>query len=122
MEDIGVPRGRVAELLAIIEQLSAVHDMDVGVFGHAGDGNFHPTFVMDRADPDAEAKINALRADLFTEVLGLGGTISGEHGTGVAKRAYLEAQRGARSVAAMRSIKAALDPLGILNPGKVFEA
>ena len=94
--------------------------MRVGVFGHAGDGNFHPTFVMDRDDPEAEARINAVRADLFREVLALGGTISGEHGTGVAKRGYLEQQRGARSVAVMRAIKAALDPLGILNPGKVF--
>ena len=122
MEDIGVPRSRVAELLAIIERLSASHGMDVGVFGHAGDGNFHPTFVMDRDDPAAEARINAIRAELFEAVLGLGGTISGEHGTGVAKRGYLEAQRGARGVAAMRSIKVALDPLGILNPGKVFDA
>ena len=120
MEDIGVPRSRVAELLVIIEELTATHEMNVGVFGHAGDGNFHPTFVMDRDDPDAERRIDAVRADLFARVLELGGTISGEHGTGVAKRGYLEDQRGARYVAAMRSIKSALDPQGILNPGKVF--
>ena len=120
MEDIGVPRSRVAELLAAIEHRSGQHDMRVGVFGHAGDGNFHPTFVMDRDDPAAEDRINAVRADLFADVLALGGTVSGEHGTGVAKRGYLEAQRGARSVAVMRAIKDALDPLGILNPGKVF--
>jgi glycolate oxidase len=120
MEDVGVPRSRVAQLLSIIETLSAAHGMRVGVFGHAGDGNFHPTFVMDRDDPLAEARINAVRTDLFREVLALGGTISGEHGTGVAKRGYLEQQRGARSVAVMKSVKAALDPLGILNPGKVF--
>jgi glycolate oxidase len=120
MEDIGVPRSRVAELLVVIEELSAKHELKVGVFGHAGDGNFHPTFVMDRDDPDAEARINAVREELFREVLKLGGTISGEHGTGVAKRDYLEAQRGSRSVAAMRAIKDALDPMGILNPGKVF--
>ena len=92
----------------------------MGVFGHAGDGNFHPTFVMERDDPDAEARINAVRADIFTAVLALGGTISGEHGTGVAKRGYLERQRGPRYVEAMRAIKAALDPQGIFNPGKVF--
>ncbi|MFV2063031.1 MAG: FAD-binding oxidoreductase [Chloroflexota bacterium] len=121
MEDVGVPRSRVADLLSTIERLSARHGMDVGVFGHAGDGNFHPTFVMDHDDPEAEARINAIRADLFAEVLTLGGTISGEHGTGVAKRGYLEAQRGHRGVAAMRAIKAAMDPQGILNPGKIFE-
>jgi glycolate oxidase len=120
MEDIGVPRSRVAQLLAVIERLSEHHGLRVGVFGHAGDGNFHPTFVMDRDDPQAEERINAMRADLFREVLDLGGTISGEHGTGVAKRGYLEAQRGARSVAVMRAIKSALDPLGILNPGKLL--
>ncbi|CAN5587511.1 FAD-linked oxidase C-terminal domain-containing protein [soil metagenome] len=120
MEDIGVPRKRVAELLKVIERLSDRHGVRVGVFGHAGDGNFHPTFVMDREDPRAEDRINAVRSDLFAEVLALEGTISGEHGTGVAKRGYLEAQRGARSVAVMRAVKSALDPLGILNPGKVL--
>ena len=120
MEDVGVPRSRAPGLLAEIERISGEHHIPVGVFGHAGDGNFHPTFVMDRDDPDAESRINAVRADIFAAVLALGGTISGEHGTGVAKRGYLERQRGPRYVEAMRSIKAALDPLGIFNPGKVF--
>jgi glycolate oxidase len=120
MEDIGVPRSRVAELLLAIESLTAAHGIPVGVFGHAGDGNFHPTFVMDRDDPLAESRINAVRADLFRQVLALGGTISGEHGTGVAKRGYLEDQRGTRYVTLMKAIKATLDPQGILNPGKVF--
>jgi glycolate oxidase len=120
MEDVGVVRSRIPELLGEIERISARHGIPVGVFGHAGDGNFHPTFVMDRDDPEAEQRINAVRADIFAAVLGMGGTISGEHGTGVAKRGYLEAQRGARYVQAMRAVKQALDPLGILNPGKVF--
>jgi glycolate oxidase len=120
MEDVGVPRSRGPELLAAIERISARHAMRVGVFGHAGDGNYHPTFVMDRDDPQAELRINEVRADIFKTVLEMGGTISGEHGTGVAKRGYLVQQRGARSVDAMRAIKGALDPLGILNPGKVF--
>jgi glycolate oxidase len=120
MEDVGVPRSRVAELLEAIERRSEQHGLKVGVFGHAGDGNFHPTFVMDRDDPEAEARINAVRVDLFGDVLALGGTISGEHGTGVVKRGYLESQRGVRAVAAMRGIKQSLDPLGILNPGKLL--
>ena len=94
MEDVGVPRQRAPELLAAIERISAEHRMRVGVFGHAGDGNYHPTFVMDRDDPDAAARIDAVRADIFAAVLALGGTISGEHGTGVAKRGYLVQQRG----------------------------
>jgi glycolate oxidase len=120
MEDVGVERSKTPELLEAIERISAMHQLPVGVFGHAGDGNFHPTFVMERDDPDAERRINAVRSDIFAAVLGMGGTISGEHGTGVAKRGYLEAQRGSRYVAAMRSVKQALDPLGILNPGKVL--
>jgi glycolate oxidase len=120
MEDIGVPPSRIAELLAAIEGASSRHQLRVGVFGHAGDGNFHPTFVLDPDDPTAEARIDAVRADLFASVLALGGTISGEHGTGTVKREYLVAQRGERAVAAMRAIKQALDPQGILNPGKVL--
>jgi glycolate oxidase len=121
MEDVGVPRSNAPELLDAIERVSAAHQMRIGVFGHAGDGNYHPTFVMDRDDPDAAKRIDAARADIFAAVLELGGTISGEHGTGVAKRGWLTRQRGEREVELMRTIKRALDPLGILNPGKVFE-
>jgi glycolate oxidase len=120
MEDVGVPRSRGPELLDAIARISAAHGIHVGVFGHAGDGNYHPTFIMDRDDPEAERRINAVRADIFREVLALGGTVSGEHGTGVAKLPYLERQRGPDAVRAMRAVKDALDPLGILNPGKVL--
>jgi glycolate oxidase len=120
MEDVGVPRRRVPELLAAIERLSARHAVRVGVFGHAGDGNFHPTFVMDPHDPAAADRLDEARADLYAEVLALRGTISGEHGTGLVKRPWLAAQRGDRAVEAMRAIKAALDPQGIFNPGKVL--
>jgi len=122
MEDVGVPRSRGPELLDAIARISAAHGLYVGVFGHAGDGNYHPTFVMDRDDPDAERRINAVRDDIFREVIALGGTVSGEHGTGVAKLRYLESQRGPDAVRAMRAVKQALDPLGILNPGKVLGA
>jgi len=120
MEDVGVARSRIPELMEAITAISGTHGVRVGVFGHAGDGNFHPTFVLDRDDEHAEEKVNAVRAELFARVLEMGGTISGEHGTGVAKRGYLVAQRGPDAVRAMRAIKDALDPLGILNPGKIF--
>jgi glycolate oxidase len=106
--------------MTVIERLRAAHRMDIGVFGHAGDGNFHPTFVTEADDPLAEQRIDAVRADLFSQVLALGGSIAGEHGTGVSKRAYLEDQVGTRGLAAMRAVKSALDPQGILNPGKVL--
>ncbi len=120
MEDVGVARSRIPELLEAITRISGMHGVRVGVFGHAGDGNFHPTFVMERDDTSAEDRINAVRAELFRRVMAMGGTVSGEHGTGVAKRGYLEAQRGPDAVRVMRAIKSALDPLGILNPGKVL--
>jgi glycolate oxidase len=122
MDDVGVPRSRVPEMLAEIERISAAHRLPVGVFGHAGDGNLHPTFVVDRNDPTAEARINAARAEIYAAAIDLGGTITGEHGTGIAKRAYLEAQLGPRAIEVMRALKQALDPQGILNPGKVLES
>nr|MBA2275366.1 FAD-binding protein [Chloroflexota bacterium] len=120
MDDVGVPRSRVPEMLAAIERVSGEHGMRIGVFGHAGDGNLHPTYVMDRDDPAAAQHIDAARADIYAAALSLGGTVSGEHGTGVAKLGYLEAQRGPDAVRVMRAVKDALDPLGILNPGKVL--
>ncbi len=119
-EDVSVPRSRVAELIAAIERISERHDMEIGVFGHAGDGNFHPAYVTGHDDPRAEERTDAVRAELYTEVLALGGSISGEHGTGLTKRRFLEQQVGPRGLAAMRAIKDALDPEGILNPGKVL--
>ncbi len=119
-EDVSVPRSRAAELMAAIGRVSERHGMEIGVFGHAGDGNFHPTYVTDADDPRAKERIDAVRADLYTEVLALGGTITGEHGTGLSKREFLEQQVGADGLRAMRAIKSALDPDGILNPGKVL--
>lgn len=122
MEDVGVPRSRAPELLAAIERIAAAHDVRVGVFGHAGDGNFHPTFVTDPSDADGEHRVHAARQAMYAAVLELGGTVSGEHGTGLVKREWLLRQRGEGHVRALRAIKSALDPLGILNPGKVFLA
>jgi glycolate oxidase len=121
MDDVGVPRSRIPDMLEAIERISTAHALRVGVFGHAGDGNLHPTYIVDRDDPAAEAQIDAARAEIYRAALDLGGTVSGEHGTGVAKRPYLELQRGVRAVEVMRAVKRALDPQGLLNPGKVFE-
>ena len=98
----------------------AKHDVRIGTFGHAGDGNLHPDLVFERGDPNAEAKTEAVKKDLYRAALDLGGTVTGEHGIGMARRDWLEAQKGADAVRVMRSIKAALDPLGILNPGRVI--
>jgi glycolate oxidase len=120
MEDVVVPRSRVPALLRAIHEIGERRGMPIGVFGHAGDGNLHPSFVFDRDDPAGAARLREAQDDLFRAVLALGGSVTGEHGIGVVKRQYLEATRGPDAVRAMRAIKAALDPLGILNPGKVL--
>jgi glycolate oxidase len=120
MEDVGAPRSRLPELLAAIDRIAAAHDVRCGTFGHAGDGNLHPTFVWDRGDSAAAKRAQTACEELYRSAIALGGTVTGEHGIGAARRPFLEAQAGADAVAVMRAIKAALDPLGILNPGKVL--
>ena len=119
MEDVAVPRSRVPEMLRAIERIAARHAVRIGTFGHAGDGNLHPDLVFDRGDPRAETVTKLVQADLYRAALELGGTVTGEHGIGVTRRDWLEIQRGTDAVRFMRAIKSALDPLGILNPGRV---
>ena len=106
-------------MLRAIEAIAAKHKVRIGTFGHAGDGNLHPDLVLERDDPRGEATTDAVRADLYRAALDLGGTVTGEHGIGVARREWLVTQRGADAVRVMRAIKTALDPLNILNPGRV---
>jgi glycolate oxidase len=120
MEDVGVPRGRVPELLVAIQAAADRHGVRVATFGHAGDGNLHPNFVFDRDDPDAAEKTETVRDEIFAAALGLGGTVTAEHGIGLSRRAALVEQVGPDVIDVMRSVKAALDPLGILNPGRVI--
>jgi len=120
MEDVGAPRSLLPELLSAIQRIAAAHEVRCGTFGHAGDGNLHPTFVWDRGDALAEERVQAACEELYRAAIAMGGTVTGEHGIGAARRDFLELQRGADAVAVMRSIKTALDPLNILNPGKVL--
>ncbi|HTK45688.1 MAG TPA: FAD-linked oxidase C-terminal domain-containing protein [Patescibacteria group bacterium] len=120
MEDVGVPRAQVPELLAAIERIAAAHKVRCATFGHAGDGNLHPNLIFDRDDPDAARLTHLVRDEIFRAALDLGGTVTAEHGIGAARREWLPVQRGEGAVAVMRAIKAALDPLGILNPGRVL--
>jgi glycolate oxidase len=122
MEDVGVPRSRVPEMLRAIESIAEAHRLTVGTFGHAGDGNLHPTFVLDRDEAEAEAvpRLERARHDLYEAALALGGTVTGEHGIGVARREWLVRQRGEDAVEVMRAIKRSLDPRDLLNPGRVL--
>jgi glycolate oxidase len=120
MEDVGVPLGRVPELLVEIERIAAEQGLTIATFGHVGDGNLHPNVILERDDPDGEAKLQATTDALYRAAIALGGTVTAEHGIGLTRRAYLESQVGPGAVAMMRAVKRALDPLGILNPGKVL--
>ncbi len=122
MEDVGVPRSRIPELLRRIEAISARSGIVVGTFGHVGDGNLHPTFILAREQEDegSIARLEAARAELYEAALDLGGTVTGEHGIGAARRDWLVRQRGQEAVAVMRAIKCALDPRELLNPGRVL--
>jgi glycolate oxidase len=117
IEDVGVPLPRIAELVAGVEQLATRHGTHIATVGHAGDGNFHPLISFDADDADAVARAEAAFADVVALALSLGGTLTGEHGVGSVKQPFLAEQLGPEVVEVSRRIKAALDPLGILNPG-----
>jgi glycolate oxidase len=121
MEDVGVPRNRVPQMLLAIEEIGRRHEILVGTFGHVGDGNLHPIFVLDREEDEATtARLEAARADLYAAAIELGGTVTAEHGIGQARRDWLVRQRGEAAVGVMRAIKRALDPRDLLNPGRVL--
>jgi len=119
-EDVVVPRSRVPELVARIEEIGKKHDTFVANFGHAGDGNIHVNFVVDREDADAIARARKCVAETFQLSVDLGGTISGEHGIGYVKAPYLDYAIDRPTLEVMKGIKKVFDPNGILNPGKMF--
>ncbi len=118
IEDVGVPITAVPDLLAAVERIATDHDTAIPVIGHAGDGNFHPLVTFDATDAEATARAaNAFDA-VMDAALALGGTVTGEHGVGVLKARHLAAQLGSDVMEVTGRIKEALDPAGILNPGK----
>lgn len=117
-EDVVVPRDRIAELVDITRDLGSRHELPVVNFGHLGDGNLHATFLIDPRRAGERARAEAAAGDLFDTVLSMGGSLSGEHGVGQAKLPYVERQLGVTGVDLMRRIKDAIDPRGVLNPGK----
>jgi glycolate dehydrogenase FAD-linked subunit len=119
LEDATVPRSRIAEMVERIQQIARHHGLTIGTFGHAGDGNLHPTIVLDPADAAAMERAHAAVDEIFAEAIAMDGSITGEHGVGLVKLRHLESQLGAEHVALLRRIKAAFDPNGILNPGKL---
>lgn len=119
-EDVTVPRTRIPELVRSIAALAAKYDLNIVCFGHAGDGNIHTNIMLDRTDESERRRAGKAVEELFAIVLGLEGTLSGEHGVGIAKSPFIELEVGRGGLDAMWRIKRALDPLNIMNPGKMF--
>ena len=119
LEDVGVPRSRLPELVRRIDEIAARHRVVIATFGHAGDGNAHPTGCFDPRDERQSERVAAAFAEIFSAAIELDGTITGEHGVGAAKLPFLAAQLGAPQIALSARIKRAFDPEGILNPGKL---
>lgn len=121
LEDVTVPRSELAGMVTFIANCAAKHQLRVGVFGHMGDGNLHPTFLTDERNEEEMERVEVALAEIVDETLRLGGTITGEHGVGLAKKSFLRQQLGDNSFELLQLIKKSLDPEGLLNPGKMFD-
>jgi glycolate oxidase len=121
LEDFTVPRSELAAMVSFIAETARAANLQVGTFGHMGDGNLHPTFLTDERDADEMARVHHALDLIARKTLELSGTITGEHGVGLAKKAWLRQQMGDSSFEVMKQVKHALDPAGLLNPGKIFE-
>jgi glycolate oxidase len=120
LEDVTVPRSELAPMLERINSIAGKYNVLFGNFGHAGDGNLHPTCLTDERDKNEIHRAESAFEEIFNESIKMGGTITGEHGTGLAKKKFLPAVAGIPAIAMMQSIKSSIDPNAILNPGKVF--
>ncbi|MFF2020898.1 FAD-binding oxidoreductase [Streptomyces sp. NPDC058171] len=120
IDDVCVPRTRLGDLLTGVERIAERHGLTIGVCAHAGDGNTHPTVCFDATDPEETRRARASFDEIMALGLALGGTITGEHGVGVLKKEWLARELGPVGMEAQRAVKHAFDPLGILNPGKLF--
>ncbi len=121
LEDVTVPRSELARMVRFVDLVARKYSLRVGTFGHMGDGNLHPTFLTDERNADEMHRVEEAFKELFAEAIRLGGTITGEHGVGVAKKAFLPQFAGDVQMRVLRELRKTLDPNGILNPGKMFD-
>jgi glycolate oxidase len=121
LEDFTVPRSELAAMVGFIAETARAAGLQVGTFGHMGDGNLHPTFLTDERDAGEMKRVHHALDLIAKKTLELGGTITGEHGVGLAKKEWLAQQMGDNSFEVMKQIKRLLDPAGLLNPGKIFD-
>lgn len=121
LEDATVPRSELAKMVRFVDTVAKKHRLKIGTFGHMGDGNLHPTFLTDERNEDEMHRVEEAFKEIFDEAIRLGGTITGEHGVGLAKKSFLPKFAGDAQMRVMRELRKALDPNGILNPGKMFK-
>lgn len=121
LEDATVPRSELAKMVRFVAVIAKKYNLRVGTFGHMGDGNLHPTFLTDERNHAEMHRVHEAFKEIFDEAIRLGGTITGEHGVGLAKKDFLPKFIGPASLRVHRELRKALDPYGILNPGKMFD-
>jgi glycolate oxidase len=121
LEDATMPRSELANMIRFIQQTAAKYEVTIGTFGHMGDGNLHPTFLTNEKNTAEMARVEKAMEEIFDHAVKLGGTITGEHGVGLAKKSFLPKAIGNASLELMRQLKRTLDPNNILNPGKIFD-
>lgn len=120
LEDVSVPRSRLVEMVSRVQAIAKKENLMIGTFGHAGDGNLHPTILMDERDPDEVARMQRGFDAIVEAALDLGGALTGEHGVGLLKRDFLERYFPQAALEMMRNFRRSMDPNGIMNPGKMF--
>ncbi len=121
LEDVTVPRNRLVEIVSFVEQTAEKHRLEIATFGHFGDGNVHPTILTDETDKEEMERVESALEEIFQKTIELGGTITGEHGVGLAKKKFLPKQFDQGSYALLKQVKHTLDPDGLLNPGKIID-
>jgi len=120
LEDATVPRSELAKMVARIQHVAEKYQLKVGTFGHMGDGNLHPTFLTNEKNTEEMHRVEEAMVEIFDYAIELGGTITGEHGVGLAKKAFLKKAIGDLNLEVMKQIRKSFDPNGVLNPGKIF--
>ena len=118
LDDVALPVTKIAEFVGKVEELAVRHQLTIGIFGHSGDGNMHPTIVHDHGDMDGERRAKLAFSEIVGIAQSLGGSASGEHGIGTIKRDFVAREVSESIITIQRGIKKLLDPSGILNPGK----
>lgn len=120
LEDATVPRSKIPDMMAALDDIAKKYSLTIGTFGHAGDGNLHPTILTDKRNTEEWHRVEAAIDEIFDRALALGGTLSGEHGIGMAKAKYMKQECGIAAIEYSKRMKSVLDPKGILNPGKLI--